>query len=338
MKAWVQTAVGQYSEQEIPIPEPAAGELVLRMRAALTCGTDLKLLSRGHSWIAPPITMGHEMCGEVVGLGAGIAGWKPGERVVPGISGPCGRCDECGSGRANLCRRPERFWGAFAEYVRVPARVAATNLHRVPEGLTDEVAAFVDPLASILHGWKRLGDVTAEILIYGAGAIALLWAALARSRGVPCVVAGRRPERLKAAAAAGARVLDLSRTAPAEFFAGARPDIAVDATGNAEIWMALPGIVRPGGRVLLFGGCSPGARVSFDAARLHYSEITLAGSFHYTPEEAAEAMGLLSSGRIDPRPLVTESAPLSSLPRLLDAQAAGRGIRYAVHGTPAARA
>src|SRR5262252_8674149 len=167
MKAWVQTAVARYSEQDLSSPQPSPGELILRMRAALTCGTDLKLLSRGHSWIAPPITMGHEMCGEVIALGEGANDFVPGERVVPGISGPCGRCEECVSGRKNVCRSPERFWGAFAEFVRVPA------------GVPDEVAAFTDPLASILHGWKRLGPDVRDLLVFGVGAIALLWADVA---------------------------------------------------------------------------------------------------------------------------------------------------------------
>jgi L-iditol 2-dehydrogenase len=333
MKAWVQTAIGQFSAQEVPPPQPAPGELILRMRAALTCGTDLKLLARGHSWISPPLTMGHEACGEIVAVGPGMERWQIGDRVVPGISGPCGRCDECASGRTNLCRTPERFWGAFSEFLRVPPRVAAVNLHRVAPGVPDEVAAFLDPLASILHGWRRLGSPIRQILVYGAGAIGLLWAAVARARGVGCVVAGRRPERLRAAEAFGALTIDLSRVAPVAFFAGSRPDVAVDATGSAEVWMGLPGIVRPGGRVLFFGGCAPGTRVSFDAARLHYSEMSLIGSFHYTPEEAHEAMELLASAHIDPRPLVTATGTLADVPEFLRAQSKGEGIRFSIRGS-----
>jgi len=272
------------------------------------------------------------MCGEVIALGEGANDFVPGERVVPGISGPCGRCEECVSGRKNVCRSPERFWGAFAEFVRVPAGVVATNLHRVPAGVPDEVAAFTDPLASILHGWKRLGPDVRDLLVFGVGAIALLWADVARSREVPCVVAGRRVDRLRAAEALGARTIDLSRVSPAAFFAGGRPDAAVDATGSPEVWMELPRIVRPGGRVLLFGGCAPGTRVSFDASLLHYSEISLIGSFHYTPEDAAEALQLLASGAIDPRPFISETGTLSDVRRFLDAQANGGGIRFAIRG------
>jgi L-iditol 2-dehydrogenase len=336
VKAFVQTAVGEYSERELERPRAGPGEVVLRVGAALTCGTDLKLLARGHPRIALPVTMGHEVCGQVSELGEGVAGWKAGDRAAPGISGPCGRCAECHGGRANLCAagHTERMWGAFAEYVRVPAGVVAANLHRVPPGLDDEVAAFLDPLASVLHGWSRLRSKSGTLLVYGAGALAFLWASVALRRGLEVVVAGRRPERAALAARFGARFVDLTREGPEAFVAanGALPDIAVDCTGDRTVWELLPELVRPGGQVLLFGGCAPGTTVGFDAARLHYAEITLCGSFHYTPTEARSALDALASGEVDPRPLVTARGTLADLPRFLDAQARGEGVRYAVLG------
>ena len=338
MKAFVQTAVGEYSERELERPRAGRGEVVLRVGAALTCGTDLKLLARGHPRITLPVTMGHEVCGQVSELGEGVDGWKVGDRAVPGISGPCGRCADCLAGRANLCAagHTDRMWGAFAEYVRVPAGVVAANLHRVPDGLDDAVAAFLDPLASVLHGWNRLRAPSGMLLVYGAGALALLWAAVASRRGLEVVVAGRRRERAALAAGCGARFVDLTRAGPEALVAadGALPDIAVDCTGDRAVWELLAGLVRPGGQVLLFGGCAPGTTVGFDAARLHYAEITLCGSFHYTPAEARTALDALASGQVDPRPLVTARGTLSELPRFLDAQARGEGVRYAVLGRP----
>lgn len=329
MRAFVQTAVGKYEEQDLPVPRPAPGEVILRVRAALTCGTDLKLLARGHPRISLPVTMGHEACGEIVETGEGVADFRAGDRVVPGVSGPCGFCGDCVGGRANLCApaHADRTWGAFAELLRVPAAVVRSNLHRPPADLPDEVSAFLDPLASVLHGWNRLGAPPPEtLLIYGAGAVGLLWAAIARSRGTRAIVAGRGAPRLEAAANFGARVVDVAR----EPAAGIAADAAVDCTGDPRVWELLPSLVRPGGRVLLFGGCAPGASVTYDAARLHYSEISLAGSFHYTPEEARQAMALLSSGEVDPSPLITETGSLSDVPRFLEAQAGGAGIRYAI--------
>jgi len=171
MRAFVQTAVGKYEERDTPVPRAGPGEVVLRVRAALTCGTDLKLLARGHPRISLPVTMGHEACGEIVEMGEGVAGFHAGDRVVPGVSGPCGACGDCLGGRANLCAsaHADRTWGAFAEFLRVPAAVVRSNLHRPPADISDEVAAFLDPLASVVHGWNRLGvPPPVTLLIYGA--------------------------------------------------------------------------------------------------------------------------------------------------------------------------
>ncbi|MEO8431957.1 MAG: alcohol dehydrogenase catalytic domain-containing protein [Acidobacteriota bacterium] len=340
MRAFVQTAVGAFEDRELPVPRPGPGEVVVRVRTALTCGTDLKLLSRGHARIELPVTMGHELCGEVVEVGEGVETEWMGARVVPGVSGPCRDCDACRRGEENLCPQghADRTWGAFAELARIPASVVARNLHRVPEGLSDSAAAFLDPLASVVHGWNRLGPVAPgdRLLVYGAGALAFLWAATARERGVACTVAGRRPERAPLASSYGAEFVHLgdpsgsTREGLGDFAA------AVDATGDPAVWAALPGLVRPGGRVLLFGGCAPGASATFDAARLHYGEISLIGAFHSAPAEAAEALRLLASGAVDPMPLVAETGTLSDLPRYLERQAQGEGVRYAVRPAEAA--
>jgi len=329
MRAFVQSEVGRFEERSLPDPSPAPGEVVLRVRRALTCGTDLKILERGHPRIALPLTMGHELAGEIESVGEGVVGWKAGERVVPGVSGPCGECADCRGGRQNLCRAAhfDRTWGAFAERIRVPASVVARNLHRVPDGLSLESAAFLDPLASVLHGWGRLRAPAGTLLVYGAGALAFLWAAVARLRGVAAVVAGRRPDRAALAERYGAVF------APVGAGGSLVPppaDVAVDATGDPSVWERLPELVRPGGEVLLFGGCAPGTRVSFDAERLHYAEISLIGSFHSTPEDAREAIALLASGRVDPTPLIAARGGLSDLPRFLAAQARGEGVRYAI--------
>ena len=332
MRAFVQTGVGAFEERDLPVPRAGRGEVVLRVHAALTCGTDLKLLARGHPRISLPVTMGHEASGVVTEVGEGVDRIRVGDRVVPGVSGPCGDCRECRSGRPNLCAtaHADRTWGAFAEFLRVPAGVVAANLHAVPSGVPDEVAAFLDPLASVLHGWDRLSPARGTLLVYGAGALGLLWAATARAFGVPAVVAARGgKERLDVARASGAETVDLARDGD-EPLAALAPAMAVECTGDPEVWRRLPDLVAPGGRVLLFGGCAPEARVAWSAERLHYAEISLVGSFHSTPGEAREALRMLAAGEIDPAPLLSGRGSLSDLPRFLAAQAAREGIRYAV--------
>jgi L-iditol 2-dehydrogenase len=333
LRAFIQTAIGSYEEREVPDPIPQVGEVVVRVRAALTCGTDLKLLDRGHPRIALPVTMGHEACGEIAAVGRGVDRFAVGDRVVPGITGPCGVCRECIRGFQNLCAvaHGDRTWGAFADLLRVPAAVVGGNLHRVPDGLPDEIAAFVDPLASVLHGWTRIGSRPATLLVYGAGALGLLWAATARSRGVKAVVAARAGKaRLLAVRKMGAEAIDVGAGAGSGPFPLEPVDAAVDCTGDPGIWRRLADLVLPGGTVLLFGGCAPGATAEWDAARLHYSEISLVGSFHYTPDEARAALAMLASKEIDPTPLLSGRVPLTDLPRALDAQRRREGIRYAV--------
>ncbi len=333
MRAFVQTGIGEYSERELPVPRPGPGEAVVRVSAAVVCGTDIKLLKRGHARISLPRTMGHELCGEISAVGDGVDPALVGARVVPGISGPCGACPECLGGFSNLCEpaHADQTWGAFAEYVRVPASVVRSNLHRVPEGLPAAAAAFLDPLASVLHGWSRLRPLPGggPLLVYGAGAIAFLWAATARWKGIRCVIAARRPERRAVAESFGADFLDVSGEGAVES-QRAPAMAAVDATGDPDVWSRLPFLVSSGGKVLLYGGCAPGAVASFDAARLHYAEISLIGSFHSTPAEAAEALALLASGAVDPLPLVTATGRLADLPAFLEAQARGDGLRHAI--------
>jgi L-iditol 2-dehydrogenase len=336
MRGFVQTSIGHYEEKALAVPAPARGEVVLRMRAALTCGTDLKILARGHPRIRLPLTMGHEFAGEIAAVGPEVTAWKVGDRVVPGISGPCGRCADCLGGRANLCAagHADRAWGAFAEQVRIPAGVVAANLHRIPEGLDAEIAAFLDPLASVLHGWNRLRAPSGTLLVYGAGALAFLWAAVGKMHGLEVVIAGRRADRSALAARYGARFVDLTRQGPEAIVGhtGAPADVAVDCTGEKTVWELLPELVRPGGQVLLFGGCAPGTAVAFDAARLHYAEIALIGAFHYSPAEARSALEALAAGRIDPRPLLTARGTLDDVPRFLSEQGRGEGVRYAILG------
>src|SRR6266498_1358343 len=134
MRAFVQTAIGAYEKRGLPSPRPGPGEVVLRVRAALTCGTDLKLLARGHPRISLPVTMGHEACGEIVAVGEGVSDFRAGDRVVPGVSGPCGTCSDCLGGHANLCAsaHSDRMWGAFAELLRVRSEEHTSELQSRP--------------------------------------------------------------------------------------------------------------------------------------------------------------------------------------------------------------
>ncbi len=327
MRAAIQTKIGEMTIDRIERPTAGRGEVIVRVRAALTCGTDRKILERGHVRISPPLVMGHEFSGDVAEAGDG-APFAPGDAVAGGLSGPCGECPACRSGAENRCDSPERglAWGAFAEYVRIPESVVRRNLHRKPSGLGYEAAALVDPLAAVVHGWSRLTAPVDDLLVVGTGAVGLLWIALARARGVARVAAlGKGDERLRAASTWGARVYDATSGADRP-----RARTVVECVGTPQAWSEAFDLALPGGEVLFFGGCAPGAAVTLDTEKLHYGEVRAGGSFHYRPDEAAEALGLLASGAIDPDPLFSGEGGISDLPGFFDRMRRSEGIKFVV--------
>jgi L-iditol 2-dehydrogenase len=123
--------------EQVPMPHAEEGELIVRVAAALTCGTDLKVYRRGYHamMLKPPILFGHEVAGTVVETGRGVAKFKVGDRVVPINSAPCDQCFYCLHGQHNLCEDLMFNNGAYAEYIRIPARIAAKNTYAVPQSV-----------------------------------------------------------------------------------------------------------------------------------------------------------------------------------------------------------
>lgn len=317
MRAALLARPGELSIVEIPRPSPGPGEVVVRVSAALLCGTDVKTYRRGHRILPLPAVIGHELAGVVEAVGEGVREFSVGEAVVPAVSGPCGGCDPCRRGHRNLCTTlmapGEKTWGAFAEAVSVPARVVRTNLHRVPQGIPPAEAALLDPLASVLHAWSRLPDPAGRaVAVVGAGALGLLHVLVAKDRGAASVaVLGRHAARLGRARELGADVVaELPDELPPA-------DVVVECAGTVEAWDLASRLAAPGGTVCLFGGCPSGSRASFDTGRLHYDEVSLVGAFHYTPEDARAALALIATRRLPLASLLTGPSPLEALPELL---------------------
>jgi len=320
------------------MPEPGPGEVVVKVRAALTCGTDIKAFLRGHPKIPMPSPLGHEFSGDVVKAGEGVTDFPEGTPIMAVHSAPCGECFFCTKGKENLCSRTmeEKVLGAYAEYIKLPANVVKRNMYKKPDGLSYAEAAMLEPLSCVVHGLAAVGhEDYSNVLILGAGPIGLLHLMLHKSKGRKVIVAGRGEKRLAAARALGADVvmdtsMDNMAWSVIEATDGLGADLVVEATGSREIWEAAPSLARKGGRVLLFGGCPPGAKVTFDPARLHYDEITLIGTFHFTPSDVRDAYAVLTGGRIDVKPLITGEFPLDSLTTAFEELIAGRGIKYAI--------
>lgn len=324
-------------EQDPPVPAP--GELVVRVEVALTCGTDVKTWRRGHPKIPLPSPLGHEFTGRVLGAGAGAA-FREGDPVVVAPSAPCGACAACRNGDESLCDRIDgttMAWGAFADWIRIPAPIARRNTFLRPAGLSAERAALLEPLACVVNGVDRLDLTRVETaVVLGAGPIGLLFVALLRRRGVPRVgVVGRHRLRLDAARALGAHVVvDLDAhagdtVAAMRAVAPAGPCAVVECVGRPEAWRDAIAGVRKGGEVLFYGGCASGTTVPLDAGRMHYDGLTLKGAFHFSPGDARRALDLLAGG-LDLSCLISGSVPLEGVEEALGRMARGEVIKLAV--------
>jgi L-iditol 2-dehydrogenase len=341
MRAYHVTAPGALELREIESPRAGPGELVLDVRAALTCGTDLKLLRRGHPKMPFPTRMGHEFAGVVVEAGDG-APFGIGDEVMSVHTAPCGTCALCRKGSENLCDEAMSgmVLGAFADRILLPARITRVNTFLKPAGLPWEHAAFLEPLACCVHGVQAIDVREGEdVVVIGAGPIALLHVVLARARGARrVVVVGRRAARLQAARSVGADVVIDEQACPAEetlravrrATGGLGGDVVIECAATPEAWEVATAYARRGGRVLWFGGCKPGTSVTLDTQRMHYDEITAMGVFHFTPRSVVEARRLLVERAIDVAPLLSGSVPLTELPAAFERIGRGEGVKYAI--------
>lgn len=309
----------------VELPDLKPDEVLVRIGAATTCGTDLKSYRRGHPLLTPraPSPLGHEMAGTIA---ADSGDWREGERVVVGNSAPCGQCFYCGVGQENLCANLEFLTGGFADYLVVPERVARKNLHRLPSDLEFKFAAMADPLACALQAVDKLGIAPGEeVAVFGAGTMAMLLVQLLKLQSAVVSVLGRDLQKLKLCEALGADAVFAMAAPPAR----ARGfDAVIEAVGLPEVWEQAFSQVRPGGRVCFFGGCARGTQVKLDTYRIHYEALQLFGVFHHTPDYFRRAVQLLP--RLTLAPLIAEEIRLADYERIFHPQMTQHPLKYAI--------
>lgn len=327
--------------EHVDIPRINKDELLIRNRVTLTCGTDLKMYLRGHRLVTPPLIIGHEFAGTIEQLGQDVRGFAEGMNVVAANSAPCMSCYYCRIGKPNLCDHLDEVLvgfsspGAYAEYVRVPGRIVRQNTYEIPKGVSFEEAAFLEPLACVVHGGE-LADIKAEDLVFviGAGPIGLLHVLLAKANGAKTVVvADTSPERLRRAIELGADQTVNSKDPDAEVkrLSGNRgADVTIEAVGKAETWELAVRATRKGGTTVLFGGCPAGTTAAIDTATVHYGELTLRGVFHHKPANVREALGLITARQIEVAPLITHRMKLSEVEEALRLMQNGVAIKVAL--------
>jgi L-iditol 2-dehydrogenase len=322
MKAAMLYGVKNLKVEEVPTPTVKAGEVLVRVKAATTCGTDLKIFQRGYveKVIKLPTIFGHEWAGEVVEASNGLDWPVKGMRVRAGNSAPCLRCAMCQKGKYNLCENMIWLWGAYAEYIKVPARMVLVNMQEIPLHVSFEEAAITEPLACVLHGVEeakvKLGD---SVAIIGAGPIGLLHLLTVKKIGAEkAIVIDIVDERLNFAEKLGAdETINAGKTDVAEtvrkLTGGYGTDVVIEAIGLPATWEQALKLVRKGGRILEFGGCPPGTEIKVNAEMLHYGEVTVMGAFHTTPLHFRKALNLIASRAIDVKPLITRKMKLGEI-------------------------
>lgn len=308
--------------EPVGIPPVGRGDILVRVRAALTCGTDVKVFLRGYHarMIVPPAVFGHELAGDVVAVGEEVTRFRPGDRVVAANSAPCGECYFCRRGAENLCENLLFNNGAYAEFIRIPARIVEKNAYNIPDHVGYQDAALSEPLACVLRGVEETGIRAGDsVAVIGLGPIGLMFVRLAKLRGARVFALGRREPQLERAARMGAEQVlavpdgvDPVRLVR-DLTGGRGVDCAVEAVGTPATWEAAAQMARKGGTVNFFGGCPSDSRVSLDTSLLHYSEITCKASFHHTPRHIRRALEIISEGGVTAQHFVNDVEPLANL-------------------------
>jgi len=327
--------------EETRIKPLERGEILVKIGAALTCGTDVKTYRRGHPVLIKqiPSGFGHEFAGTVEKIADGVENVKVGDRVVCANSAPCGECFYCKRSEYNLCEHLDLLNGAYAEYIVVPERIVKKNTIILPDSLPFHKAAFAEPLANVVHGVERTdikkGDTVGVI---GIGPIGLMFARLAKLKGARVIAAGRNPIKLKLAEefSYADEVVDLKKYPnPEKIFKdfteeGKGLDVAVECVGLPEMWERVFSCVRPGGTVHFFGGCKSGSTVTFDTTKMHYGDIKLMSVFHHTPKYFRQALDYIASGEVEVEKLITAELPLEKVEWAIQEHIAGNAIKFLI--------
>ena len=328
-------------DENVRIKPLAAGEVLVKIKSALTCGTDVKTYRRGHPVLIKsiPSGFGHEFAGVVEKIGEGVNNVKVGDRVVAANSAPCGECFFCRHEEYNLCENLDLLNGAYAEYIVVPERIVKKNMLILPDDLSFDKAAFCEPLANVVHGVERTDIKPGQTVgIIGIGPIGLMFARLAKLKGANVIVAGRNPLKLKMADefSHADEIVDLKKYPnPEKIFKEFTEekkglDIAVECVGLPEIWERVFSCVRPGGTVHFFGGCKSGSTVSFDTTKMHYGDIKLMSVFHHTPQYFRQALEHIISGEVEVEKLITDTLSLKDVEYAMKQHIEGNAIKFLI--------
>ncbi|WP_353946562.1 zinc-dependent dehydrogenase [Streptomyces sp. HUAS MG91] len=341
MKAAVLHEPGRLTVEDVPEPELSDDGILVRVRAASVCGTDLRVHRHGHFKIPAGTrrVLGHEFAGDVVAAGPRVRGLAVGARVSVTPNVGCGRCAMCRHGHNNMCPDYEAFGisydGGFQELLHVPGfAIERGNVFTLPDSLDYRQAALVEPLSCCYHGQQALRVGPEDtVVIAGAGPIGachLLLAKVAGARKV--IVSNRRRPRLELAARLGADVIvdvreqDLADVV-AEHTDGRGADVVITCVSSAEVQEQAATLLAPHGRLNYFSGLGQARTVPVDTNRVHYRGLTLTGTTGSGNGDYARSLALASEGRVDLTPLIGDGFPLEKIEDAFAYAASGTGMK-----------
>jgi L-iditol 2-dehydrogenase len=331
MKAAVYQGEGVIAVEEVAVPAIGPGELLVRVEACGVCHTDLKKVQ--YNLLPPPRVYGHETAGVVVQLGAGVNGFAVGDRVVIFHHIPCGDCFYCRRKlyaqcpvykKVGVTAGFEPAGGGFAQYVRVMDWIASRGVEKIPDGVSFEVASFVEPVNTCLKAVEQLaagpGDV---VVVMGQGPIGLIFTMLLKERGVGVIATDTIPGRLRLARQSGAMEAVDPRSDDAADIArkrtgGRGADAVVVATAAHGLVEQAMECSRPGARILLFAQTSPTERIELSGAGICVGERILFGSYSASVDVQKESAALVFGGRIPLDILISHRLPLESIKKAFD--------------------
>jgi 2-desacetyl-2-hydroxyethyl bacteriochlorophyllide A dehydrogenase len=333
MKALVYHGVHDIRLEDVDRPQLRNGDDVcIRVKAVSICGSDLSGYKGTSKFRVAPLIMGHEFAGDIAAVGPAVAGIQVGQRVTVNPSVPCGTCHNCQAGRRNLCQHRKNVGttmpagkcdGAMAEYVCVPAATVIP----LPDTLSYEEAALLEPLGVSLRAVKRAGPLAGEaVAVVGAGPIGLLAMQCAKQLGAATVVGlDVLDERLETARQCGADLVVNSKRDPVPAVLAVTAHrgvaVAIDAVGVSDSVGQCLQIVRDAGTIVVIGLAA--RQLSLDTFDFVCREITLRGSYTFRGE-IEEGMELAAAGRINLRGMITSVLPLADGPAVFARLAAGQ--------------
>ncbi|MGV1908381.1 alcohol dehydrogenase catalytic domain-containing protein [Agrobacterium cavarae] len=342
MKAGLLKAPNELSFETVPDPVLADGDLLVRVKAATVCGTDIRIFrGRKTAGVRYPSILGHEFAGEVVVTGD-HSNFACGDAVAVCPAIPCGSCDYCKRGYENICRNLTAIGyeidGAFAEYIRIPKRAVETqNIFKIPEGVSWEKAALVEPLSCVLNGQEKIGiEVGDTVVILGSGPIGLLHVKLARLSGAfKIIVSEPSASRRDAAIAAGADIVvdpsseDLQGIVHKDT-KGLGADKLIVAIGVTKLANDALSLVRHRGRISLFAGFSSTDMAMMDVNLIHYNELVVTGSFGLNRLQFEKSLNMIAAGQIEVDSMITHRFDLNDITAALETAEKGSAVKVAV--------